>query len=125
MPMQQHVSILGWLYIGFSVLGILMAVFVLLILVGAGALAEDADVLMVTSIVGVVAAVVIMLFSIPGIIAGIGLLKRKSWARLLAIILGILNLLSIPFGTLLGIYTLWVLLKDETVQLFEGTVQTQ
>jgi len=45
-----------------------------------------------------------------GLVAGIGLLQRESWARVLAIVVGIIGLLSVPFGTALGIYTLWVLL---------------
>jgi hypothetical protein len=49
-----------------------------------------------------------------GLIAGWGLLQREVWARMLAIILGILNLLDAPFGTAIGIYTLWVLLPAES-----------
>lgn len=45
-----------------------------------------------------------------GIIAGWGLLERQPWARMLTIVLGFFNLLDMPFGTALGIYTLWVLL---------------
>lgn len=45
-----------------------------------------------------------------GIIAGWGLLERQPWARTLAILLGCFNLIDMPFGTALGIYTLWVLL---------------
>jgi hypothetical protein len=45
-----------------------------------------------------------------GLAAGWGLLERQPWARTLAIVLGILRLLDMPFGTALGIYTLWVLL---------------
>jgi hypothetical protein len=41
--------------------------------------------------------------------AGYSLLTRKPWARILAIVLGILALLKFPIGTALGIYTLWVL----------------
>jgi len=37
------------------------------------------------------------------------LLQRKPWARVLAIVFGVLALLKFPFGTALGIYTLWVL----------------
>lgn len=46
-----------------------------------------------------------------GVAAGVGLYQREQWARLLAIVLGIIGLLSMPFGTALGIYTLWVLLS--------------
>ena len=45
-----------------------------------------------------------------GLIAGWGLYERRSWARLLAIVLAFLSLLHPPFGTAIGVYTLWVLL---------------
>lgn len=48
--------------------------------------------------------------AILGIVAGWGLLERQSWARILAILLGCIGLMDMPFGTALGIYTLWVLL---------------
>jgi hypothetical protein len=43
------------------------------------------------------------------LIAGYGLLQRRPWGRVLAIVAAILALLKFPFGTALGIYTLWVL----------------
>ena len=46
-----------------------------------------------------------------GIIAGVGILQRAEWSRMLAIVLGCISLLSVPFGTAIGIYTLWVLLS--------------
>ena len=51
---------------------------------------------------------------VVGIITGWGLLERQSWARMLAIILGAFSLLDMPFGTALGIYTLWVLLPSKS-----------
>src|SRR5579863_2189444 len=47
--------------------------------------------------------------AVIGLAAGWGLLDRRPWARMLAIVIGCLSLLSFPFGTALGIYTLWVL----------------
>ena len=49
-----------------------------------------------------------------GLIAGWGLLERQPWARMLAIVLGFISLLEMPFGTALGIYTLWVLLPAQS-----------
>jgi len=43
------------------------------------------------------------------ILTGYALLTRQNWGRILAIVLAILALIKIPFGTGLGIYTLWVL----------------
>ena len=55
-----------------------------------------------------------MVFAGLGGVTGWGLLARQSWARMLALILGCLSLLDVPFGTALGIYTLWVLLPAQS-----------
>lgn len=52
----------------------------------------------------------LMVTAVVGIVTGWGLLERQPWARMLAIVLGCLFLVDMPFGTALGIYTLWVLL---------------
>jgi hypothetical protein len=43
------------------------------------------------------------------LVAGYGLLNRRPWGRIVAIIAAVLALLKFPIGTALGIYTLWVL----------------
>jgi hypothetical protein len=60
----------------------------------------------------------LLLLSLPGIIAGLGLLKYRQWARILTIVLSALNLMNFPIGTVLGIYGLWVMLSDEGSRLF-------
>ena len=55
------------------------------------------------------------MLAIPGIIAGIGLVQRRPWARVLALVVGAIGLLDIPVGTALGIYTFWVLMRDEAI----------
>jgi hypothetical protein len=54
-----------------------------------------------------------LMLAAAGICIGWGLMQRESWARIAAIVLGILSLMHPPFGTLLGIYTLWVLLPND------------
>jgi hypothetical protein len=54
-----------------------------------------------------------LLIGVGGILVGLGLRDRKSWARIVAIILGVIALFHPPIGTALGIYTLWVLISDE------------
>ena len=49
-----------------------------------------------------------------GFIAGWGLLERQPWARMLTIVLGCFSLFEVPFGMVLGMYTLWVLLPAES-----------
>ena len=52
------------------------------------------------------------LVSLPGIAGGIALFKRRSWARMLLLILAFLRLVSFPpIGTALGGYTIWLLFK--------------
>ena len=75
----------------------------------------------ILGIIGGALALIALTLSIPGIVAGFGLLKRKPWARILTIVLSVLNLINIPFGTALGIYGLWVLFSQETAQLFGVT----
>ena len=116
--MEKHITVLGVLYIAFSALGILAAIIVFTAVVGGGLISGDSEAMTITAIVGPTIAFFLILVSAPGIIGGIGLLKRRDWARILVLILGFLNLINIPFGTVLGVYTIWALLKDETVQHF-------
>ncbi len=118
---EQHVKILGWLHIILSGLMIPIAIFVFLILAGTGVFSGDADAAVILPIIGVAVSGFLIVLAIPGILGGWGLLKRKSWARLVALIIGCLNLLSFPFGTALGVYTLWVLLQDGASDYFAQT----
>lgn len=60
-------------------------------------------------------AIAVAFISIPtvNIIAGIGLLLYREWARVLTLVLAALMLIGFPFGTAIGIYAFWVLLSDE------------
>ena len=117
-PMQSHVTILAALYIGFSILGLLGAFFVFSGLALGGALSGDLAAFGATAGIGAFIAGFILLISVPGLIGGIGLLKRREWARILVLVLGFINLINIPFGTILGAYSIWVLIKPETADLF-------
>jgi hypothetical protein len=63
--------------------------------------------------------------SILGIIAGVALLSYQNAARIFIIILAFLSLLNFPFGTLLGAYTLWVLLAGSGEAEFRRLSQTR
>jgi zinc-ribbon domain len=60
-----------------------------------------------------------LILAAGGICVGWGLMQRQSWARITAMILGILALFHPPIGTALGIYTLWVLLAPESGSEYE------
>jgi uncharacterized membrane protein (DUF2068 family) len=64
--------------------------------------------------------VIILANAVAGLITGWGLLQREPWGRMLAIVMGCLNLIHIPFGTALGIYTLWVLLPAQSEQEYRN-----
>jgi hypothetical protein len=61
-----------------------------------------------------VAAGTLALLAAGGVFVGLGLTQKRPWARAAAIVLGVLALFHPPFGTALGVYTLWVLLSDES-----------
>ncbi len=62
---------------------------------------------------------VVLGFAIAGIIAGWGLMSRAPWGRMLAIVIGCINLIHIPFGTALGAYTLWVLIPEGSASEYQ------
>ena len=65
----------------------------------------------------------LLLTAILGLITGWGLLQRERWARTLAIVMGCFSLVNMPFGTALGIYTLWVLLPAASEQEYRETAR--
>ncbi len=118
--MKQHVTILGVIHIAFSSMGLLAALIVFVSVTGGGLISQDADAMRITAIVGTSIAAFLTLLSLPGILARFGLIKHKPWARILVLILAVLNLMNIPFGTALGVYSFWVLLDQDTVAMFAG-----
>jgi hypothetical protein len=123
--MITHVKVLAWLHIILGALGVFAALVVLLIFGGiAGIVGSSADLpdariaVPILSGIGGLLFIVVLLLSIPSIIAGIGLLRLAPWARILAIVISAFDLLNVPFGTALGIYGLWALTKRETEALF-------
>jgi len=74
-------------------------------------------------IAGVVGAF-LLASAVVGMLAGWGLLNYRPWARVLALILGIISLLHFPLGTALGIYTLWVLLPAESELEYQRLART-
>ena len=124
--MEQHVKILAILNIVLGGLGVLAALVVLVVFGGLAGL-EAADTptgaqgdAAVLGLIGGIVFIAITVLSIPSLIVGYGLLKFRSWAQILAIILSVLSLMNIPLGTVLGIYWLWVLLNNETKPLFRA-----
>ena len=64
------------------------------------------------------AGIIIFILAIFYIITGWGLWTLKSWARIAAIVLAVISLLSFPIGTIIGIVVLWYLFKPEIKKAF-------
>lgn len=117
--MEKHVTFVAVINIAFGFLGIFIGLVLFIVLVGAGIISHDPQALTITTIVGVAIACFLILTSIPEIIGGFGLLKRRPWARVLILVIAVMDLMFIPIGTLIGVYELWVLLQDDTAKLFK------
>lgn len=61
-------------------------------------------------------AIFLGVFGILHLLLAWGLFQREPWARMLGLVIGFLALLRFPFGTALGIYTIWVLLPEHSGQ---------
>lgn len=119
--MEKHINVIAALQIGFSILGLIIGIVAFAVLYIVANATDDMDAKMVLPIIANVLIIFFILLSIPGIIAGIGLFKRKEWARILTLILSVLDLINIPIGTAVGIYSIWALVQPETVELFSKT----
>jgi hypothetical protein len=124
--MATHVKVLGILHLALGICGLLAALLILVVfggiasLVGLAGRSEGAEIAVpILGMIGTFVFVILMVLSLPGVIAGIGLLQRKRWARILTIVLSALELFSVPFGTALGVYGLWVLLSTGSETLFD------
>ena len=123
--MAQHVKVLGVLHIIYGSLLVMVGLIVFLIMGGIAGLVgatdhspDSAVAIPILGGIGGLVFVILLAISLPGIIAGFGLVQFRPWARILTLVLSALELFSIPLGTALGIYGFWVLLKPETEQLF-------
>jgi hypothetical protein len=118
--MKKHVTIVGALQIGFSSLWLILSVVLYFIFNFArGQVGEDPTALKVLGFLAISLPMFLGLISLLGLIAGIALLNYKGWARIITIIVSALGCLNIPIGTLVGVYTIWVLMQDDTVKLFD------
>jgi len=120
--MKQHVSFVGALHVGFGILGLLGAVAIYLSFIFVFDFVEQEPVAQkVLSFVGNTLSLIILFFSSLGVIGGIGLFSYKPWARILVMIVSAINCLNVPVGTAKGVYSIWVLMQPETIDLFEPT----
>lgn len=121
---KKLVQILAVIFIVWGVLALLGSLFLAL---GVGPasffISEISNSVEIGALAGGIIALTVIITLIVGALylsTGIGLWKFKSWARILAIILSVLNLFSFPIGTILGICGLVILFMKDTKALFRG-----
>ncbi|HOS73364.1 MAG TPA: hypothetical protein PLZ75_13045 [Bacteroidales bacterium] len=119
--MKKHVVVVGAIHIGFGFIGLIGALAIFFALRFARGFVTDAEVAeMVLGFLSVSLPLLVGFLSTLALAGGIGLISFQPWARYLIIVVAALGCLNIPIGTLKGVYSLWVLLQDETIRLFAG-----
>lgn len=117
--MKKHVSLVAALQIGFGTMGIIGAMVIFFVFSFAGSFVTDVDeAAMILKFIGTSLPAIIVLTSLLGLIGGIGLLSYQKWARVIVMVIAAIGCLAFPLGTVVGIYSLWVLMQDETIKLF-------
>jgi hypothetical protein len=124
--MRDHVNIVGILWIvlgvfsmiGAAALGFLGGGGMMMGVLNAG---HDHDAVaagaLVAGILGIL-AIFVFLMGLVSLFSGLALRKWRPWARIIVIVLSILNLVSFPIGTAIGIYSLVVLFNADVEMAF-------
>jgi hypothetical protein len=117
--MKKHITFVAALRIGFGIIGIFGSFALFFILKFAGSFVEDVAVAnTVLHFLGIFLPFAIISVSIVGLVGGIGLMGFRKWARILVLIISAVDCLNIPLGTLVGVYSIWALMQDESIKLF-------
>jgi hypothetical protein len=113
--MRTHVQVIAWINILFGIPALLFGALVALPVAASGVAFLPA--LPFTAGLGLL----IILYAALGVIFGVGLLQGAPWARILGIVLNIINLINVStvgISTLFGIYSLYILFHPKTERLF-------
>lgn len=121
-----HVRVLGWLVIAHAATTALIGLIIMfagqfvqrfllnnpdILLDGRGGSPPPPEILSIIAPASFLIGLLVLMFAVPSIAAGVGLLRYRSWGRALTLVLSILRLLEFPFGTATAIYSFWVLLS--------------
>lgn len=125
--MSSHVDFVGILFIVWGGLTVIVGLSTLALGVGAFSLITSASraggsgqlAAGVIAAAFVALAVIAMIWGAAHVVVGVPVRRHQPWARLLALMLGAVDLVLLPYGTALGAYTMWVLLHDEGRRLFQ------
>lgn len=117
---QEHVHLVGILWLAISAFnaigGVVLYIIANTLLAPGGAAGAPSFLRPLLSVV----ALLWLGKAALGFVAGWGLLQRESWARILTLVLAFISLFNIPFGTAVGVYTMWVLLPGNSEKEYEA-----
>ena len=123
--MKSHVDFLGLLFIVWGLLTVVIGVSTLALGIGAVSLIASAHrsgggevAAGITAAAFTTLALIAMAWGAAHVIVGVPLRRQTPWSRLMALMLGSVDLLLLPYGTAVGIYALYVLLNENGKRLF-------
>ena len=123
--MKSHVDFLGVLFVVWGLLTIVIGISTLALGVGAVALIASASrsggsqvAAGITAAAFTTLAFIAILWGAAHVIVGLPLRRLTPWSRLIALMLGSVDLLLLPYGTALGVYALYLLLREDGKRLF-------
>jgi hypothetical protein len=116
--MDAQVRLLGWLYIFYHGLSLVVLAVAAFIAGAIGLFTGEVEGLVIGSAIACGLFAIGIVTVLPGIIAGWGLLNYRPWARILAIIVALLDIWSIPFGTALAIFAIYTLFSGKSDRVF-------
>lgn len=124
--MTRHVGLLGSLYLIWGALSVVVSLamlalgFAALAIAGSAASGEPGTLIATGFVAGLflTLSVLAMLWGAIHLWDALALQRGREWARVIGIVLAILNLLLLPLGTALGAYGLWVLTRRDARVLF-------
>jgi hypothetical protein len=118
--MDKHIQLIGILWIVYGGLTLLAGIVGFLLLFGISMFPDiQTGAPTILRLVALAVIFFVALLGVPKIIGGVWLLKRKEWSRILILVLSFLSLLNFPLGTALGVYSLVILLNQDTIRLFD------
>lgn len=122
---MSHIDLLGVLFIVWGLLTTIVGLSTLALGVGAVAIITSGSRpasfgASFTAAAFTTLAVIAILWGILHVAVGVPLRRHRSWSRLGGLMLGSIDLVLLPYGTALGFYALWVLLRQDAKRMFES-----
>ena len=122
--LATHVKVLGWIVFVSGLMGVVGSACLSVVMTTLAFTEGDPAARQIVPVIALGIAGFMGLLSCISLVAGYGLITRKSWARVLGLVDGFLGLMWFPIGTIAGLYAFWVLLQAEAEAFFRPAVET-